>query len=461
VIGLAHLMVILDTTVMLIALPSAQRSLGMSDASRQWVITAYTLAFAGTLLVAGRLADRLGARQTLLAGVAGFAAAAAVGGSALGPAMLIGGRAVQGAFGAVVVASTRALLAASYPGPRERARAFGIFSGTLTGGLAAGLILGGLLTSYLSWRWCLFINLPLAAGAAAGAVTVLPSLPGHREAGLDVPGAVLAGAGVTALVYGLGAAGTAGWAAGQVAGSLALAAVILAAFTVRQATAAHPLLPLRILADRNRAGSLLAMVFNSLGTLGLLLIGTYELQTVLRESAVAAAIAFVPFAVATALSSAVLAVWLMPRVPPRILLAAGTLLSAAGLAPLILLTGARTSLPLILAAEVVEGLGTGITSPPAMFTALRGIGPADTGTTSALTSAASQIGASAGTALLNTVAVAATTAYLATHRHAAGAAATAHGFAVAMTWGTVILLAATAGIAALVNAPAPGRADRR
>lgn len=455
VIGMAHLMVILDTTVMLIALPSAQRGLGMSDASRQWVVTAYTLAFAGMLLLAGRLADRFGSRRTLLTGVIGFAAAAAAGGGAISPAMLIGARAVQGAFGALVVASTRSLLASTYTQERDRAKAFGIFSSTLTGGLAAGLILGGLLTSYLSWRWCLFINLPLSAAAAAAAVAVLPSPAGYREISIAIPSAVLASGGIAALVYGLGEAGASGWHSTQVATALAAAAAALAAFTVVQAKAARPLLPLRILTDRNRAGSFLAMVFNSLGTLGLLLIGTYELQVVMREPAITAAAAFVPFAAATALASAGLAIWLMPRVPPRVLLATGTALSAAGLAPLIWLTLASTSLPLILLAEILEGIGTGLTSPPAMHTALRGINPADTGVTSALTSASSQIGASAGTALLNTIAVAATASYLATHRHAASNAATVHGFTVAMTWGTAILVIAAGLLAILINAPAP------
>ena len=252
VIASAHLMAVLDTTVMFVALPSVQRGLGLTVAGRQWVVTSYTLALAGLLLLGGRLADRFGARNTLLIGVVGFACASAVGGAAVDGAMLIAARAVQGAFGAVLVSSTKSLLVNVYTDGQERARAIGIFTATLTAGLALGLVLGGVLTSALNWRWCLYVNIPLSLVAILGAPRVLPALPGRREIRIDVASAVLASAGMVALIYGLGEASVLGWGSGQVTGSLIAAAVLLGGFVARQAGRPGRLLPLRVVLDRNR-----------------------------------------------------------------------------------------------------------------------------------------------------------------------------------------------------------------
>jgi EmrB/QacA subfamily drug resistance transporter len=451
IIASAHLMAILDTTVMFVALPSAQHALGLSVTSRQWVVTAYTLAFAALLLLGGRLADRLGARRTLLIGVIGFAGASAVGGASVDGAMLICARAVQGAFGAVLVSSTKSLLITVYVEGRDRAKAIGIFTATLTAGLAVGLVLGGVITTGLGWRWCLYVNVILSMVVIVGAPKVLPNLPPRPDVRIDIASAVLASAGMAGLIYGLGDVPAQGWGSGQVVASLVAAGLFLGGFLARQIGKDHPLLPLRVVSDRNRGGGLLAMVGNGLSTFGMLLILTYELQSVMGYSPLRTGLALVPFAVSAALGSAVIAPRLTVRVAPRWLIAAGLLLSAAGLAALVGLSPSSHYLPLILLAEVVEGLGTGIAGPPILQTSLRSVLPTDTGAASAASSTAGQLGSSIGAALLNTIAATATAGYLSTHA-ASPVGATVHGYTVAMAWGAAILLVVVVPVVILVNA---------
>jgi EmrB/QacA subfamily drug resistance transporter len=455
VIVAAHLMAILDITVMFVALPSAQHALGMSVSARQWVLSAYTLAFAALLLIGGRLADRFGARRTLLAGVIGFAAASAVGGSSVDGVMLIAARAVQGAFGAILVSSTKSLLISVYADERERARAIGIFAATLTAGMAFGLVLGGLLSSGLGWRWCLYINVPVCLLVVPGTIRVLPSLAPRRSVRFDTTSAALCSVGMLALVYGLGEVPAAGWDSGRVIGSLILATAALAAFIARQAGKPSALLPLRIVCERNRGGALIAMVFNSLSTVGMMLILTYQLQLVMRYSPLSSGLALIPFALAAALGSVVIARRLMPSVEPRWLITAGILLSAGGLLPLLGLTARSHYLPLILIAELIEGLGTGLGGPAILATALRAIPQGDAGAASAASSTAGQLGSSIGAALLNTIAATATAAYLAAHASASPAEGIAHGYTVAAAWGAGILLAIAVPICVLINAKAP------
>ena len=457
VIASAHLMAVLDTTVMFVALPSVQRGLGLTVTGRQWVVTSYTLALAGLLLLGGRLADRFGARNTLLVGVIGFACASAVGGASVDGAMLIAARAVQGAFGAVLVSSTKSLLVNVYTDGAERTRAIGIFTATLTAGLAVGLVLGGVLTSTLNWRWCLYVNIPLSLVAIVGAPRVLPALPARPQIRIDVTSAVLATAGMVALIYGLGEAASAGWGSGQVAGSLAAAVVLLGGFVLRQVGRDDRLLPLRVVTDRNRGWGMIALIVNGLSTFGMMLILTYQLQSVLRWSALATGVALVPFGVATGLSAAFAAPWLMARIAPRWLVSAAIVIEAAGLVPLIWLTPSSGYLPLILAATLVEGIGTGIAGPAALNLALRGVRPADSGAAGAATSAASQLGASIGAALLNTIAAAATSGYFAAHAAAGATVAIVHGFAVAMAWGAGLLILAAVPVALFITAAVPAR----
>lgn len=467
VIASAHLMAILDTTVMFVALPSAQHALGMSASQRQWVVTAYTLALAGLLLLGGRLADRFGARRTLIAGVAGFALASAVGGAAQDAAMLIAARAVQGAFGAVLVSSTKSLLVTVYTDEDERTRAIGVFTATLTAGFSVGLLLGGALTTALGWRWCLYVNVALSALPLAAAPRVLPQLPPRRTVSIDVISAVLATAGMAGLVYGLGEAASYGWDSVQVDVSLAVAAAALGWFTARQAGHSDRLLPLRVVLDRNRGWGLAGLVVNSLSTFGMMLILTYQLQSVMHYSALRTGLALIPFGVAAALGSAVLAPALTRQIPPRWLVSGSILVEAAGLLSLAWLTPGSGYLPLILTATLIEGLSTGVAGPVTLALSLRGVLPADTGAAGAATSATSQLGSSVGAALLNTIAASAAAGYAIAH--AAGTAsaaalatsATVHGFTVAMIWGTAILAATAVPVAIFINAPKPARPRNR
>jgi EmrB/QacA subfamily drug resistance transporter len=460
VIAAAHLMAVLDTTIMFVALPSIQHGLRMSVASRSWVVTAYTLALAGLLLPGGRLADRLGARRTLIIGVAGFAVASAAGGAAVDGAMLITARAVQGAFAAVLVSSTKALLVTVYREEHERARALGYFTATLTAGLAVGLVLGGVLTSTLGWRWCLYVNLFFCAFVIIGAPRVLPALPRRPEVRIDLPSALLAAAGMAGLVYGLGEAAGAGWGAGRVAGALAAAAVLLGGCAVRQVGHADRLLPLRVVSDRNRGWGMVALIVNALSTFAMMLILTYQLQAVMHYSALKTGLALVPFAAGAALGSALIAPRLMRRVAPRWLITAAIVIEAGGLVPLVWLTPRSGYLPLILAATVIEGIGTGVAGPATLSLALRGVLPADAGAAGAATSTAGQLGASVGAALFNTIAATVTAGYLGTHPGAGAVAGTVHGFDVAMAWGVLVLAAAAIPVALFVRAPVPAARPR-
>lgn len=460
VITAAHLMAVLDITVMFVALPSAQHALGMSVGARQWVLTAYTLAFASLLLLGGRLADRFGARHTLVVGVVGFAIASAAGGASFDGAMLIAARAVQGAFGAVLVSSTKSLLVTVYPGEHERARAVAIFGATLTAGMALGLILGGVLTSGLGWRWCLYVSVAICLVVVPGALRMLPQLPPRPTVRMDPVSAVFCSLGMVALVYGLGDVTSAGWGSAVVLGSLAAAVVLLGSFAARQVGRVNGLLPLRVVCDRNRGGALIAMIFNGLSTVGMMLVLTYQLQTVLHYSPLRTGLTLIPFALAAAAGAMLIARRLMTRAAPRWLITAGLVLSAAGLLPLVGLTASSQCMPLIMLGELVEGIGTGLAGPPILATALRAVAREDTGAASAASSAAGQLGSSIGTALLNTIAATVTATYLTAHRSAGAhvvAAATVHGYVVAVGWGAGILLAASVPVALLVNAAAPKR----
>jgi len=457
VIASAHLMGTLDATVMFVALPSVQRGLSLSVTDRQWVITAYSVSLAGFLLPGGRLADRLGARRTLLIGVAGFACASAIGGASVNGTMLISARAVQGAFAAILISSTKSLLITVYADEKQRARVMGVFTATVASGGAVGLVLGGALTSGLGWRWCLYINVVLALVSLIAGPLVLPSIPGRKEVRIDVPSVLLAVAGMGALVYGLGEASSLGWSSWQIIVSLVAAVVFLGGFVALQVGKSQPMLPLRVVVDRNRGWAMIGLIVNGISSVGLLLILTYQLQDVLGYSALRTGIALMPFVLASVLGAALIAPFLMVRVPPRWLMAGSIVIEAAGLIPLIWLTPTSTYLPLVLAATVIEGLGTGLAAPVFLNTALGGVLPSDTGAAGAGTSAASQLGGSIGAALLNTIAATATASFLVEHVGEGLEAATVHGFAVAMVWGAGITVVAAVPIAIFVNARAPAR----
>jgi EmrB/QacA subfamily drug resistance transporter len=455
VVGLAQLMVVLDATIVNIALPSAQRDLGFSNADRQWVVTAYSLAFGSLLLLGGRLSDLVGRRRMLIMGLVGFAAASALGGAATGFALLVVGRAIQGAFGALLAPAALATLTVTFSDPAERGKAFGVYGAIAGAGGAVGLLLGGLLTEYLSWRWCLYVNVILALVAVTGAVRLLANQPRNPRVHLDIVGTILVVAGLVALVYGLSEAETKGWGAPITIALLVSGVVLLAAFVLAERRVPHPLLPLRIVLDRFRGGSYLAIGLSAIGLFGVFLFLTYYLQLILRYSPVTTGVAFLPMIAALIVTSTAVSAVLLPRVGPRILIPAGLLVAAAGLVILAAQLGVNTSYPsTILPALVVIGLGLGLVFACAINTATYGAAREDAGVASAMVNTNQQVGGSIGTALLNTIAASAFSSYLLTHGQspAAQAGAAVHSYIVAF-WVSAGIFAGAAIVCGLVLAP--------
>src|SRR6202140_574706 len=280
VVAVAQLMVVLDSTVVNIALPSAQHSLGFANSDRQWVVTGYALAFGSLLLVGGRLGDMYSRKWVFITGLIGFAVASAIGGAAVSFVMLVAARALQGAFGAILAPSALGTLVSTFRDPLERGRAFAVFGSVAVGGGAVGLILGGVLTQYLSWRYTLYVNLVFAAIAVAGALAYMSSARPASRLRMDWTGAVLACAGLFLIVFGFSHAETAGWTAALTIGSLVLGVVLLAAFILAQQRVSPPLLPLRVILDRARGGSYVSVGLVGIAIFGVFLFLTYYLQVV-------------------------------------------------------------------------------------------------------------------------------------------------------------------------------------
>ncbi|HEY2315527.1 MAG TPA: MFS transporter [Streptosporangiaceae bacterium] len=456
-IAIAQLMVALDATVINIALPSAQHALGISDPQRQWVVTAYTLAFGGLVILGGRIADTIGRRRAFLIGLAGFALASAAGGAAPTFGALVAARAAQGACAALLAPTALSLLAVTFTEARERAKAFAVFGAIAGMGGALGLLLGGALTQYLDWRWCMFVNVPIAAIALVAGRRVLPSMPAQHAQRIDVPGAILISAGLVGVVYGLSSAASAGWAAPRTLGTLAAGLALIGAFALTESRVTAPLLPLRIVADRNRGGSYLGIGLAVVALYGLFLLLTYDFQVVLRYSPLRAGLAFLPLSAAVLASSTLISRALLPRLAPRWLMAPGLAVGAIGMATLTGLHAGAAYAAHILPAEILLGLGMGAVFVPAFSTATLGVMARDAGVASAVAGSAQQIGASVGTALLNTIAAAATASYLAANSHAPLAVALVHGYARAAGWAAVVLLVAAAAVGLLVTAGPPER----
>jgi EmrB/QacA subfamily drug resistance transporter len=416
VIALAQLMIILDATIMNIALPSAQKDLGFSVVDRQWVVTAYALAFGSLLLLGGKLSDLLGRKVTFLVGLIGFAAASAVGGASVSFGMLVAARACQGAFGALLAPAALSLLTVTFSDPEERGKAFAVYGAVAGAGGAVGLLLGGVLTEYLSWRWCLYVNLIFAGIAVAGAVALLPR---QSETGgkpkLDLPGAALVSGGMFCIVYGCSNAALHSWHAVSTWGFLVAGGVLLVLFAWRQVRAPQPLLPPRVVLDRNRGAAYLTMLIASVGLFGIFLFLTYYMQQTLGFSPVVTGLAFLPMVGCIMVTSTLSNIVLMPRVGPRPLAPTGMLLAAAGLA---WLTGigvhssyATTVLPPLL----VIGVALGLVFAPVFNTGTYGVAPQDAGVAAATVNTGQQLGGSIGTSLLNTIFASAVASYIAAH----------------------------------------------
>jgi EmrB/QacA subfamily drug resistance transporter len=440
VLGIAQLMVVLDATIVNIALPSAQDALGFSNDGRQWIVTAYALAFGSLLLLGGRIGDLFGRKRTFVVGLLGFAGASVLGGLAQSFGVLVGARALQGLFGALLAPSALSLLTTTFTEPGERGRAFGIFGAVAVGGAAIGLLLGGILTEYLSWRWCLYVNLVIAVPAALAAMSLLHNQAPAVKPRLDIPGTLTASGGLFAIVYGLANAQTHSWGAALTVGMLAAGVVLVTAFAAIQRRSRNPLLPLRVVLDRDRGGSFLAMGLAGAGVFGVFLFLTYYLQQTLGFSPIKTGLAFLPMTFAIVVTATSSSTKLLPRIGPRPLIGGGMLLAAVGM---LTLTGVGVDTAYathVLPGLMIIGAGMGLVFSSAMATATFGVEPADAGVASALVNTMQQVGGSIGTALLSTLAATTVTSDLAGRAPdpALLASAAVHGYTTAFWWATAI-----------------------
>ena len=380
-------------------------------------------------------------KWVFITGLIGFAFASAIGGAAISFGMLVAARALQGAFGAILAPSALGTLVSTFQDPRERGRAFGVFGSVAAGGGAVGLILGGVLTQYLSWRWTLYVNLVFAAIAVAGALAYIRSTRPATRPQMDWPGSVLACAGLFLIVFGFSHAETAGWTAALTIGSLVLGIVLLAGFAFAEQHVRHPLLPLRVILDRSRGGSYVAVGIVGIAIFGLFLFLTYYLQVIRRESPLTSGLLFLPMVACILLSSNLSSIVFLPRLGPRVLIATGMVLGAAGTAYLTQLTVSSSYASAVLPALLIMGLGFGMIFAPAINTATAGVAREDSGVASALVNTMQQVGGSIGTSALSTIALTATASYLVSHHTVplAPAIAATHGYTVAFAVSSAVL----------------------
>jgi EmrB/QacA subfamily drug resistance transporter len=443
-VALAQLMVVLDATVVNIALPSAQADLGFSNGDRQWIVTAYSLAFGSLLLLGGRLSDLMGRKRTFIIGLIGFAGASALGGAADSFGLLVAARALQGAFGALLAPTALAVLTTTFTVAKERARAFGVFGAIAGAGGAVGLLLGGVLTEYLNWRWNLYINVVIAVVAVIGAVIFIEA---HVRTGprpkLDIPGTVLVSGALFGLVYGFSSAESHGWDSPLTWGMLAAAVVLMIAFVARQLRAEHPLLPLAIILDRNRGAAYISVLIAAVGMFGIFLFVTYYLQTSLSYTPVKTGLAFLPMIGMLILAAQLSTNIFVPRFGPKVMVPIGMVLGAAGMLYLTRLGLDSTYAANVLPPLMILGFGMGTIMPAAIQTATLGVDRQFAGVASALVNTSQQVGGSIGTALLNTLAATAATSYVASHippSATVAAEAAVHSYSVAYRWGAGVFV---------------------
>ena len=473
-IATAQFMVALDTTIVNVALPHIQRSLGFTGAGLEWVVNAYAVTFGGVLLIGGRAGDLFGRRRVFALGLLLFSAASLAGGLAGSQAWLLAARAVQGTGAAITAPAALALIATTFPEGGPRSRAMGVYSATTAVGGAIGLLAGGLLTTYASWRWVLYVNVPIGLAVSLSAPLVLVEAPRVRGR-FDLPGAVTCSGGVAALVYGLSAAsassdGASHWTDGKVIAALAGGAVLLAAFAAVQAGSREPLVPSRLLRDRNRIGVFLVMLCSATAMAAVFFFLTLFQESVWHYSALRTGISYLPMTLAVLGASSVSA-RLVTRVAPRPLMAAAAAIAAGGLCWVSRLSEHGSYAYTVLGPTVVVGFGLGLLFVPLTLTALSRVPADDSGVASSLLAAGQQVGGAVGLAILGTAAwtVAATTA------RAAGAPAygpqlppAVYQHALTVGFGRALLAAAAIMLAALViaiavirtTAPTPAAAAR-
>ncbi|MCD9198016.1 MFS transporter [Aeromicrobium wangtongii] len=478
VIAVAQLMIVLDASIVNIALPSAQKDLGISDADRQWVVTAYTLTFGGLLLLGGRIADFAGRKRILVVGLIGFAAASALGGIASNAALLYSARGLQGLFAALMAPAALSLISVTFTEPKERATAFGVFGAIAGGGAAIGLIVGGVLTEYASWRWCLGVNVPIALLAALAALRFVRESKAEGDTKYDIPGAVLVTVGLASLVYGFTEAAklkdpgrsmeVMGWTAPGTMTFLGVAIVLLVAFVLWERRTANPLLPLRVALDRNRGGSYLVFLFVGAGLFAMFLFLTFYFQATLGYTPLRSGFAFLPFSIGIIAGAGVIS-QLLPRLGPKPIMLPGLASATIGMLLLTRVTADTSYWTHVLPSLVLLSVGMAAVFIPASSTALVGVGSHDAGVASALLNTSQQVGGSLGTALLNTLYGGAVTAFVTDNLRGAAnpkqvaADSLVHGYHVAFFWGGMLLLAALVAATLLIVAkkddiPAEGAA---
>lgn len=444
VIAIAQLMVVLDASIVNIALPSMQASLGISDANRQWVITAYTLAFGGLLLLGGRVADFSGRKKMLMVGLAGFAIASFLGGIAQTQGMLFAARGLQGVFAALLAPAALSLITVTFTDSKERAKAFGVYGALSGGGAAIGLVLGGILVESLSWHWVMFVNIPIAIVAIILASIYVHESRATGDTKYDLPGAITATLGLVSLVYGITKATTEGWGGTQTLSFIGIGLLLIVIFLFIETKTSHPLLPLKILANRNRGGAYLASFFVGIGMFAMFLFLTYFLQGILHYTPLQSGLLFLPFSAGIILSAG-LASQLLPRFGPRWVTGSGFLISIIGMALLLRITPESTYAANLLPSMIIISIGMGLIFVPLSAVSLFAVGNHDAGVASAVLNTSQQIGGSVGVAFLNTIAASATTAFIVDHQlQQPTPDALVFGFTRGFLWGVIIL--AFAGI---------------
>jgi EmrB/QacA subfamily drug resistance transporter len=460
-LGVAQLMVVLDATIVNIALPSAQKALHFSTDNRQWIITAYALAFGSLLLLGGKLGDLFGRKWTLIGGLIGFAVASAIGGLATSFGMLVAARALQGAFGAMLAPSALGLLTVTFQGSADRPKAFGIFSAIAAGGASLGLLLGGVLTQAISWRWCLYVNLAIAVPTAIVALRLLRNERQPHRAPIDLPGVAIGSAGLFTLVYGFSNAETHSWSDPLTLVALAASAVLLIAFIALERRVEHPLLPLHIVWDRARGGAYATIALAGSAVFAVFLFLTYYMQQDLGFSPLKTGLGFLPMTVMIVLTATTVQTRVLHRTGAKPLVMTGMTL---GLIAMILFTrltphGAYASQ--VLPALMLTGLAMGCVFAPAFSTATLGVRSADAGIASAMVNTSQQVGGSVGTALLSTIFASSAASYLSAHTKAAGlaTAASIHGYTTAFEFAAVIF--GLGLLVAVVVLPSDGAARAR
>ena len=451
VIAIASLMVVLDASIVNIALPQAQKALHISDANRQWVVTAYSLAFGSLLLLGGRIADFVGRKKVFIIGLIGFAGASALGGIASTQALLFAARGLQGAFAALLAPAALSLINVTFTLPKERAKAFGVYGAISGGGAAIGLILGGTLTEYANWRWCLGVNVPIAIIAVLLAIPFIHESKAPGDRSYDIPGAVTVTLGLLSLVYGFSQAVGHGWGNSATYRYFIFAAIFLAAFLILESKVKNPLLPLRVLTERNRGGSYISSILVGTGLFAMFLFLSIYMQTFLGYSSLRAGFAFLPFSAGVIVFAGV-ASQLLPKVGPRPLMVVGLTCGAIGLLYLSRITPTSSYTTAILPALIVMSSGLALFFIPTASTGLHNSGEHDAGVASAVLNTSQQIGGSLGAALLNTLAISSTTAYIKSHKvPATDPAAAVHGFSTTFIYGAGFLFLAALVALVMIN----------